>query len=285
MRTARGRSRRAPRRRSGFRSSRGRSPAQAHGSSDPRACRRDPRPGGRRRAPSGSRGRPIRAGGSSTSAFGVIRSRPDRPDPSAIRTPASGTACSASTDRTTWAPAAVVPSRATTAPSCLSTSSAVKLSLTTSMWRRISASGGDQRTARGHPPPRARFVGPSTANAGTGERHSEERRPSPANRPRPGSRVPRAPATRTGRTRAFHPGPDRLESNHDSSATRLPVTRRTPAARTSSAQPARPARSSVGSPPPFSTRLPDQTPAGPSRPSPSTEVCIRNAGPSASSAA
>src|SRR6266508_342182 len=83
-----------------------------------------------------------------TSALTVRRSRIERPEPSTIRTPASGTPLWDRTRRTTAAPPGDVPwpSRA---PSCLRTSSAVKLSLHWSMKRRIFHSGGELTRAIG----------------------------------------------------------------------------------------------------------------------------------------
>ena len=106
----------------------------------------------------------------------------------------------------------------------------MKLSLSTSMRWRISTSGGEKRTARGQPPARATFVPCWT------------RMPARVSAWRKSLAVPRAPAApptvsadsgrdSTGMKDAFQPGPPRCTSNHDSSATRLPVTRRTPDAR------------------------------------------------------
>ena len=66
-------------------------------------------------------------------AVAVSRSRSERPEPSAITTPASGMFASASTRRTTAAPAAVVPPAPDSAPRSLSSISARKLSLSRSM--------------------------------------------------------------------------------------------------------------------------------------------------------
>ncbi len=60
-----------------------------------------------------------------TSAAAVSRSSPERPDPSASRTPPSGTPASASARRITRVPAAVVPCPEKTAPSCFTSISAV----------------------------------------------------------------------------------------------------------------------------------------------------------------
>ena len=64
-----------------------------------------------------------------TSACAVSRSSSESPEPSAIRTPASGTPMLPSRSRTAAAPAAVLPWFPYKAPSSFSSSSAVKLSL------------------------------------------------------------------------------------------------------------------------------------------------------------
>ena len=63
------------------------------------------------------------------SSRAVTRSSRERPDPSAMRTPATGTPALRRSRRTTSAPAAVVPWPTACKPIAFSTISAVKLSL------------------------------------------------------------------------------------------------------------------------------------------------------------
>ena len=77
------------------------------------------------------------------SARVVSRSSDERPEPSTSRTPAIGTPASTSVDRTIAAPPAAVPGCPLSAPICLRSISAVKLSLTRPIQATICESGGD----------------------------------------------------------------------------------------------------------------------------------------------
>ena len=83
------------------------------------------------------------------SARAVRRSSDESPEPSISRTPPSGTPASASAPRTISAPPALVPASPPAAPSCLSSSSAVKLSLTRPIQATICESGADSTEASG----------------------------------------------------------------------------------------------------------------------------------------
>ena len=82
-----------------------------------------------------------------TSALAVSRSSCERPEPSTIRTPASGIEASPSSFITTAAPAAEVPMFICTAPSSFSSISAVKLSLSRFIQRTIDCSAADSTEA------------------------------------------------------------------------------------------------------------------------------------------
>ena len=220
-----------------------------------------------------------------TSAFGVIRSRPDRPDPSAIAHAGERDRVVGQHRPDDLGARGGRPLPGDDRPELLEHELGGEV-----VADRRPCGGGSRRAAATS----ARRAATRRRGRASSARRPERRHgraplgrapPSPASRPRPRSRVPRAPATRPGRTRP---------STRARTASSRTTTRRRRGCRSRgahrlrerrSASLARPARSRVGSPPPFSTRLPAQTPAGPSRPSPSTEVCIRNAGPSASSAA
>ena len=82
-----------------------------------------------------------------TSAAAVTRSWRDRPEPSTIRTPASGTPRAASSRRMTMQPALVVPAPRIAAPRCLTSISAKKLSLILFMRRTIAVMTRERTTA------------------------------------------------------------------------------------------------------------------------------------------
>jgi hypothetical protein len=75
----------------------------------------------------------------------LVRLRLESPDPSARRTPVSGTPWAQSVSPTAAAPAAVLPRPASCAPSCLSSISATKLSLHVSILASSFVSGRDAR--------------------------------------------------------------------------------------------------------------------------------------------
>src|SRR6266540_1457408 len=105
-------------------------------------------------------------------APGVEQDRPERArcDPverrqaGAVRDPdaASGIPCSSSTRRTTAAPALLVPCPAMTAPSTLSSCSALKLSLSRSITCSMLERGLETTEASGRPPARTAFTPPGT---------------------------------------------------------------------------------------------------------------------------
>ena len=108
------------------------------------------RPAATRAARDAPRGRSTSSVRSEASASGVSRSSSESPEPSTRRTPVSGTPACASSPVTTPTPAAVVPLSACTAPSSLTSISAVKLSLTRSIQWTIAASGGESTLADRH---------------------------------------------------------------------------------------------------------------------------------------
>ena len=81
------------------------------------------------------------------SARAVSRSESDRPDPSTIRTPRSGTPAAARSRRAIAAPAAVVPPSPTSAPITFSSISAAKLSLSRSISASTSGRDSDSTCA------------------------------------------------------------------------------------------------------------------------------------------
>src|SRR5206468_2548647 len=92
----------------------------------------------RLREPILRRARPERGDGRA-----VMRSARDRPEPSTIRTPVSGTPASRRVSVTTAAPAADVPPAPTSAPSAFRISSAKKLSLARSIAVSTTGSGSE----------------------------------------------------------------------------------------------------------------------------------------------
>ena len=199
------------------------------------------------------------------SALVVRRSSRDRPEPSTMRTPVIGTPASASVCMTTVAPAALVPRSSSARPSCFSSISAVKLSLSRSMKRTIAASVGEETLASSsdHSSAGAVRTGPATATPAF--RRASRKAVAAASA---GVRVTTEPTRARSTTSAerggdssmkklgFHPATIRRASYALSSPATPPVTLRMPRDFTCAASARRSARDKVGSPLPLRTSVP-----------------------------
>ena len=191
----------------------------------------------------GSRDRRRPRGGCATSARAVRRSRRESPDPSTMRTPATGTPATRSSSRTTRAPAALEPIPSTLAPSSLRSISDTKLSLSRFILLTIATSGSERSWASGRPFAGARpvvirpaTVTPRRASASLNERAAAPAEPFGPARSRSSTESAESGGDSRPRKDGFQPGASRLESKWRSSATTWPEIRRMPQAATSRAR-------------------------------------------------
>ena len=190
------------------------------------------------------------------SARAVSRSSSDRPEPSNMRTPASGTPASARSRNTMRTPSPVVPASPASAPSSFRISSAMKLSLSRSISFSTSGNGSDSICASPYAPAGARPTAtapavipcrsrmrrswPAAASAGC-------RAVWPSYRPRSTTSA-ESGGDSLMKNAAFQPGAVRCASNHDSSASTRPSMRVMPSSVNCSASPSSSGDVSVGSP-------------------------------------
>ena len=290
---SRSRGRRASRRGSSCPSCRGR-PPRAPGSRG--AQRAGPAGDGERADERAANTRVLeaRADARPTSVAAVTRSSEESPEPSTIRTPSVGIRAAAISSTTTCAPACARARRARRAsPRCLSSISAVKLSLSRFIVRTITDSVAERSVARraaspgalpepgaaGDRRPRARRAlrgGP--APRGAGER-------APASPARGRRRAPRAAASRPPRSTPSIPAPPRRLSNADSSPRIRPVTLRDPGRAQGGSEAGEVGGRERGVAVAVEVEVAVPASSPPASPTPSTSVVKRNPGPRRVSAA